>query len=168
MTQRIIVQSELPYFITANTSYRHPVFEAEKKAVLLSDIIQEACQMHQFALIGHSILPDHVHLLVWPQRALEKARCDRNNIQRGFSNPREADSSISRLMQSIKGVFSRSIHQGRIWQPRYNYRIIDSEERFLNTLQYIQFNYLKHGLPEKYGRAPYVHINNNALDQLAF
>ncbi|MFH0853020.1 MAG: transposase [bacterium] len=173
MTQRLIYQNEYPYFITAVTTYRQRVFENVEMAGRLNKIIFNACDLKKFDLLAFCILPDHLHLLVKPQRSLERLRCDNEwcspppqsspSPQRTFSKvrcmPRCDDRYISGLMQSIKGTFSRSIHQGRIWQPRYNFRIVDTPERYYNTLRYIQFNYRKHGLPEKYGQPPYVYMN---------
>jgi len=36
--------------------------------------------------------------------------------------------TISDLMQSIKGNFSRTIQQGNIWQKRFNTRIVNANE----------------------------------------
>lgn len=167
------------------------MFDDEKLVGRLNKIIFNACHLKKFDLLAFCILPDHIHLFVWPrQRTLEKVRCTDlwDNLksqyspasQRGFSpatfeniigsgiplcgdKPRCDDRHISGLIQSIKGTFSRTIHQGRIWQPRYNFRIVDSNKRLNNTLRYIQFNYRKHNLPEKYGRPPYVYINWESL-----
>lgn len=169
MTQRIIHLYEYPYFISTVTAERRWLFCDSGMAQELHRAIITCCAIKGFDLISHGICPDHVYLMVWktdPTRVGEPALYYNGHLrwlfpkaQRTFSNVR-ADRTISDLMQSIKGTFSRSIHQGQIWQPRYNFRIIGSDERFFNTLQYIQFNYLKHDLPAKYGRPPYVFIND--------
>lgn len=187
MTQRRIYQTEYPYFITTVTAGRSPVFEDKEKAALMAEIIHESCAMHEYTSIAFCILPDHLHLLVesksesaesWTramspqqeraQRALEKARClEILNPQRGLSSPRcgadsrcGVDHTVSCLMQSIKGTFSRAAHRGRIWQPRFNSRIVDSERRLENTVRYTTFNYQKHDLPGPYGKEPYVFAAN--------
>lgn len=166
MTQRIIHQNEFPYHLTFNTTYSVPLFENGEYAFLLRKIIINACELKRFDCIAFAILPNHVHILVIKRRrALEKARGGiviKNNVpstpQHGLSSPRDVK-TISHLAQSIKGNFSRKLHQGRVWQPWYNFRIVDSDHRFENTLNYIVHNYQKHGLNEKYGRKPYVYLN---------
>jgi REP element-mobilizing transposase RayT len=187
MTQRSIYQTDHPYHLTTVTSDRRPVFEDVRLTRQLSEIIQEACVMHGFDLIVHAILPDHIHMLVdqcgllMPHRGLATAgrdpasiinicsgknpRCGGgNNIinpQRVFSKARcttESTYTVSNLMQSIKGTFSRYVHQGRLWQPRFNFRIVNTESRPHNTFWYIYRNYQKHGLSDQYGQAPFVFI----------
>lgn len=86
--------------------------------------------------------------------------------QRGLSSPRGY--TVSDLMQSIKGNFSRQIHIGELWQSRFNSRLIDNEKRLSNTFQYIKYNHLKHGLSDKYGRYPYQFIDKNKINALFF
>ncbi|MFH1366385.1 MAG: hypothetical protein ABIH38_00145 [Patescibacteria group bacterium] len=86
--------------------------------------------------------------------------------QRGLSSPRGY--TISDLMQSIKGNFSRQIHIGELWQSRYNFRIIGNKRRLYNTVQYIKYNYQKHGLPENYSRYPYLYLNYKLVHDLFF
>jgi len=185
LTQRRVYQTEYPYFITTVTVGRVCLFQAERAAELLAEIIHESCIMHQFILLAFCIIPDHVQIMVEPterindgwrrayspqqerarrvissQRALEKARCMGNNLQqRGLSSPRCGEQhTVSCLMQSIKGTFSRAMHRGRIWQPRFYFRIVKSERQYENTFQYIRYNYQKHDLPERFGQKPYVYI----------
>jgi hypothetical protein len=114
-------------------------------AKLLAEIIHESCRIHQFILLAFCIMPDHVQIMVesnkrtndgWrkayspqqaqraisSQRGLENPRCGNTfPIQRAFSKARCGGDShtISCLMQSIKGTFSRAMHQSRIWQTRF-------------------------------------------------
>ncbi|MFA5070720.1 MAG: transposase [Patescibacteria group bacterium] len=187
----------MPYFITTNIEERFWFFDNEKYAQLLYQIIIEAGRIKGFNLYAFCILPDHLHLLVKNGgRALEKARCGTEGEtffcfashgfypyirressslpqrglfpekQRGLSSPRGY--TISDLMQSIKGNFSRQIHVAELWQSRYNFRIIDNEKRLYNILQYIKYNYEKHGLPGKYSRYPHLYLNNELINELFF
>ena len=174
MTQRRIYQNEFPYLITSNTKNRNPIFEDTKLTWKLNRAIQACCVLKGFVLLGFCILPDHFHLLAWkynPARVGEPTLGDDNNTQpqwlfpssqRTFSNVR-GNHSVSDLMKSIKGSFSRSLDRGSIWQPRFNFRIIDNQKRLHNTLRYIQSNYRKHSLPEKYGQPPHVYSNCKSL-----
>jgi hypothetical protein len=99
-------------------------------------------------------LPDHVHLLVFnrnttPQRGIRIPRCGDNDMF-----------TLSHLMHAIKRNFARQQPtSGRLWQPRFNFRIIDNEERFYTTLQYIKYNYRKMELPQSYGKTPWVYVD---------
>lgn len=149
VTQRSI-DGPYVYFVTTNATYREKFFVTKKQAELLGRIIQNACRLKHFDLLAYCILPDHIHLLVY--------NCNAQS-QRGFRNPRCNGHTLSNLMHSIKRNYARQQPtSGRLWQPRYNFRIIDNEQRLYNTLQYITYNYRKMGLPETFGNTPWVTI----------
>lgn len=62
------------------------------------------------------IMPNHVHLLFTPKHALDK------------------------LMQSWKGVSSRRIGEGPIWQKNYRDTLIRDSQHFANAVRYIRRN----------------------------
>jgi hypothetical protein len=165
MTQRIIHRYEYPYHVTFNTNNCLAVFTEKKEAYMLRHIILTACRIKGFVPITFSILPTHIHMLVLKsQRTLEMAHCvEIPATQGGLSSPRcesgkiGSGYTISHLMQSIKGTFSRKIHRRRIWQPRYHFRIVTTDKQYHNTLNYILNNFKKHELPNKYGRNPYLY-----------
>ncbi len=63
--------------------------------------------------------------LTMTDRTLERVRSvgEKSKPERTFSNVRSGgnvrSTNISDLLQSIKGNFSREIHQGNIWQKRF-------------------------------------------------
>lgn len=177
LTQRQIHQTEYPYHITTVTADRAPVFENSQFALIVHETIRTSCVLKGFDLIAHAINPDHIHLMVWKYKKstndglitrVREPALGQNTIestcriftQRAFSKARgdRTSADISHLMQSIKGTFSRFIHQGRLWQPRFFSRIVQSEDQFNSTLQYIALNHRKHQLPEQYSVSPYVYI----------
>lgn len=136
MTQRAIDGLYI-YFVTTNTTFGRYVFDVRKNAWSLNEIIQSTCMECGFHLYLFSILPNHFHLLVQKQ----------------------GHRTLSELMHFIKGRFWRTVSGPRIWQPRFNFRIITSYYYFENVVGYIQFNYQKMNLPEEYSRPPYVYVN---------
>lgn len=139
MTQRAI-DGPYIYFVTTNTTHGQWIFDVDEHAEALGNIIRDACREDRFRLFGYCILPNHAHLLV------EKT----------------GRVSLSFLMKTIKGR-TWDIVMGsagrRIWQPRFNVRIIDSEDRFVHTVEYIRHNFQKMNLPECYGNPPFVFID---------
>lgn len=131
MTQRAIDGFFL-YFVTSNTTFRERLFDTSDKAAFFGNLLRQLCKQYDFVFFGYCILPDHVHFLV-------------------YKNGR---TTLSRLMNIVKGRFLRDMEPGRFWQPRFNFRIIDNERRLANTLQYIQYNFQKHGLVDRFGRPP--------------
>lgn len=136
MTQRAI-DGPYIYFVTTNTTYRKHFFNTAERAESFVAIVREACAKYGFDLFGYAILPDHVHLLV----------------------RKSGHETLSKLMKHIKGRFWRVVSGGRFWQPRFNFRIIENDERFLNTVEYFRYNYSRHSLDEKFGQPPYVFVD---------
>ncbi|MEK7537646.1 MAG: hypothetical protein AAB619_01580 [Patescibacteria group bacterium] len=119
-------------------------------------------------------------------RTLESARCDedkkplssqalqatntflfphrRLSSRRSFQADRRF--TLGDLMKSIKGSFSRTLPKGKLWQHRSNFRIVEDESYFANVVEYVRHNYSKMNLPERYGEAPFVFIDHNAIHRL--
>ena len=144
MTQRIIFQNQYPYFITTNIKNGYYLFKNEKYAYLLSGIILSVATLKDTNLLSYIIMPNHVHLLI--------------NVNLRYD--------ISSFMLSIKGNFSYTAGLGRIWQPRYNYRIIDNKKRLENGMIYIRNNPIKARLAIKYQKLPYYFIDKNKTIKL--
>ncbi|MBU0707270.1 transposase [Patescibacteria group bacterium] len=184
LTQRAFYQNEYPYFVTTNVSYHRWAFDDIGKAGKLASVVFRACKLKRFDLISFCILPEYVHLLVKKHEyhtigecALERAHCGGGNgvlsvtPQSGLSSPRCGKDghapTLSDLMQSIKGTFSRSIGCGRFWQPRFYYQIVNTDQRLYNTQKYIKNNYQKHDLSKKYSKYPYVYLDKDILRELS-
>lgn len=97
--------------------------------------------------------PDYMFL--FPHRRLSSRRCD---PVIGYT--------LSDLMQSIKGTFSRTLPTGKFWQHRSNFRIVEHETYLRNVIEYIRYNYRKMDLPERYGQPPFGFINEGSIQQL--
>lgn len=184
MTQRRIYQNEYPYFITFRTREGWPVFEDEKMAGLMADIMSNAGRLKRFDIVAYQIMPDHVHLLtqynrntgcgdlLW-DRTLERVRSGGgDNVfssknERTLSNVRSVHPhTISDLVQSCKGNFSREIHIGNIWQRRFYARIVSTRKYLETVIMYIRCNPVKACLPKKYANQPYQYFNFNKLNNL--
>lgn len=185
MTQRAIDGNYI-YFVTTLVKNRAWFFVRPDRANELGQVIKNACSIKNFDPYAYCILPNHVHLLVrkrplnQAQRALEKARCEgevrlassqqrrlpNSPSQRGLSSPRVKRYTLSQLMQSIKGTYSWQTTDEQLWHPRFNFRIIDTEEHFYNTVNYIIHNYKKMNLLDLYGKAPFVFVDWQRIKNL--
>jgi hypothetical protein len=112
--------------------------------------------------VGTSLESNHIMLGFEPSLPIPTAQ---------VSAParRMNQATISDLIYTIKSFFVREMRvkysiKSRLWQSRYNFRIIDSDKRFINTLNYIRENYKKKGLSEKYSRYPFQFINDKLID----
>jgi len=136
MTQRAIDGSYI-YFVTTNTTYRRWIFDPPGQAQKLGQMIRTVASERYFDLPAYCILPNHIHLLV---------------RKRGIF-------TLSKFMNDLKGRYSFQQRQGRLWQPRFNFRIVYDDNRFTRTIEYIKYNYRKMNLDEHFGQPPYVFID---------
>jgi hypothetical protein len=74
--------------------------------------------------------------------------------------------ALSNFIQSIKGTFSRKMHIGHIWQRRFHDEIIQTEEQLRSVIDYIAYNPIKAGLPEKWEKHPYQYKDDDLIQNL--
>ncbi len=123
------------YHLTTRTRGGAPVFEDPANTMVLMEALQFVRRDRAF-LLGHAILPDHLHAVVVP---------------RGHY-------TISQIMQTVKGYTSRVINarngeRGALWQASFYDRVIRDEAHLMDTLEYIHRNPVAAGLvnmPEEY------------------
>jgi putative transposase len=109
---------ESAYFVSTQTARRQPFFKHERWASLLKQTLfhygENDCRLHAFV-----IMPDHLHILMTPKVAIEKA------------------------VQLIKGGFSFRARKElawkfEIWQQGFTDHRIRDEEDWRCHLEYIR------------------------------
>ena len=113
---------------TTVTADREPIFEDSKSADIVLDAILFGKRQKWYYLLSFVIMPDHIHLIVLPE-----------------------DKSISECMKSIKGFSARQVNKlynrrGSIWQTGFYDYILDSEEKVLSRIRYIEHNPVRKGI----------------------
>ncbi len=122
---RFAPQETRTYLVTAVTAQRRRLFQVTATAELLEQTILDYHGQGKFLLHAFVIMPDHFHALITPapQVSLEKA------------------------LQFIKGGFSfRLKSKLDVWMRSFNESQIMSEEKFINSVRYIEDNPVRRGL----------------------
>ncbi len=181
MTQRRVIQNEYPYLLTSNVRGGEPFFEDAGHAKALAKIIRTTCELKHFALLAYSIMPEHVHIVVSPVKGVGSTR---NNISAAaagrsgsYKNPRAraalpaAPYTVSDLMHGIKSYFVYALRNGSTmtvfaWQPRFNSRILNTEDYLRSAIEYVHFNPKKAGLPARYCKQPYLYVDDEQVNSL--
>ncbi len=107
------------YFTTTVTASRRRLFQVERNALLLMEILnaqrtQKRAEIHAFV-----IMPDHVHLLLTPA----------------------SDVSLEKAMQYIKGGYSFQLKSKMdVWERSYDSRRIQDKAAFDACRTYIHQN----------------------------
>ena len=113
------------YFVTFRTVSK--ILHDEEKQIAFDHIIHGNGNF--YSLISMVIMPDHIHLIIKPNR----------------------DYSLSRILKGIKGVSARLINRhrqskGRVWQDESFDRIIRDVKELHQKIQYMYLNAFKSGL----------------------
>jgi len=122
------------YFITAVTFDRRPVFLDDPNIQLLRATMRIAQKHHPFTMRAYVFLPDHFHLLIFVPET----------------------TNISKLLQSIQRNFTLNYKRvyninrpTHIWQRGFWDHVIRDEDDFINHLDYIHYNPVKHRYVDK-------------------
>ncbi len=115
MTQRHLIQNQIPMLITMVVRDRAPVFRHAPLASEAVGCLYRVQELHPFFLYGFVIMPDHVHLLLKvpkPQR-------------------------VADVVSALKSGLLFDAGRSSFWQPRYHMRFIDD---LPSALRYIHLN----------------------------
>jgi len=190
VTQRRVYQCSCPYFVTFNVLDNEWIFQDSRKAELLYEIILNAGKLKYHFVYQFCIMPDHVHILCQtkppiPQSGFSNPRCGTDYSKNGIADwkvrsaicindymknicdcGRAHKYHISDFIKSIRGTFSRKIHEGQIWHPRFYDKIIDNDDKLWATIDYISNNPIKAGLPKKCRKYPYQFKAHKLMNEL--
>ncbi len=119
---------EYPYVTTTVTLQREPIFADYKAADILLEGVLFGKEQQWYYLLSFVIMPDHMHLILIPR-----------------------GKNISECMKSIKGFSARKINallrrNGSIWQSGFYDYVLDSEEKVLTRMRYIEDNPVRKGM----------------------
>ena len=122
------------YHVNFHTFQNRPIFLDESFAIEIRNIFVELIEADRIACLASAIMPTHVHLVV-------------------ICFP---DQSRAKVIQLLKGASSRlflrehpEIHDelgGRLWQPGYDWVLVDTAEQCHNAVRYVNSNRNRLGL----------------------
>jgi len=117
------------FFATTKASMGLRLFQTERNAGLLIEVLRSLVAEHRFKLHDFVIMPDHVHLL----------------IEVG------GEMTIEKAMQLIKGRFSHRLshefgYKGEVWQRGFTEVQVLNQQNFEAHRAYISENPIKSGL----------------------
>jgi putative transposase len=132
-------------FLTFSCYHRLPLLDNEKIKSLFAHALAALREEGRFDLYGWVVMPEHVHLLVFPHLPAHPISSTLRQLKRSI-----AQAVLNRWSQLDAPILSRitDAHQTRrFWQTGGGYdRNIISQEELLEKLNYIHENPVKRGL----------------------
>lgn len=110
-----------------------PVYFDFKMRQEITKYLLEIADEFSIKTLALSVLSDHVHLVV---------QCDHNKLP-----------AIVTKLKSKSAYYFKNKHkieqcqEFHLWGRKYNKSVILSERRFMNTINYVEKNHIKHCLP---------------------
>ncbi len=151
------------YYITTNVYARRPIFTRPAYVIALIDSLNFYRHRYTFKLIGYVIMPDHIHLLVWPQ---QEANVD--DFMRDFKKftairiirqaKVEGRSDDLQAFQWAGTETGRS--ENKVWQDSYWDKNIYSDPFLRQKLNYIHRNPVRAQLVANPVEYPYSSYRN--------
>jgi len=143
------------YFFTVVSFRRARIFIEEENIALLREAFRTVMKRHPFFIEAFVLLPDHMHC-IWTLpsgdadfskrwrliKSYFSRKCDDRYRQRPFS------SRIAKKEQAI-------------WQRRFWEHWIQDEHDFINHVEYIHYNPVKHGLVDRPIDWPYSSLHSH-------
>lgn len=125
---RLVLPGALHHLLQRGNNRQPIVLDDEDRRTYL-DALRESTRLHGVRVHAYVLMPDHVHLLVTPER----------------------EDSLARAMQTLGrryvAAFNRR-HQrsGTLWEGRFRTALIESPAYFLELLRYVEQQPLREGL----------------------
>jgi len=137
-SQENILNPTRTFFITTKASMGRRLFQTDRNANLLIDVLRSLVAERKFELHDFVIMPDHLHLLLTVHE----------------------DMTIEKAMQLIKGRYSHRLshefgYKGEVWQRGFSEIQVLNKESFENHRNYIASNPVKAGLIPVEGDYPF-------------
>lgn len=120
------------YHVINRGNGRATVFHDSNDYRAFIALIGEAVERVDVRMLGYCLMPNHIHLVLWPRH----------------------DGDLSRFMQWLLTAHVRRYHRvhgssGHVWQGRFKAFPIQSDEHLLTVLRYVERNPIRAGLARR-------------------
>jgi len=143
MNYKRIYADGYSYFLTMVTHRRKPLLV--EHIALLRYAFALSKKKYVYRIDAIVILPDHLHMIITPKNATEYSDII-SSIKRSFVYGLD-----EKIKQDAKAEISDAKYRRRhagIWQERFYEHTIRDEKDWLEKMEYIKYNPVKHGLVE--------------------
>lgn len=144
MNYRRIYLEGYSYYLTLVTQGRKPLLI--DNIDLLRDAFRRSKERYDYAIEAIVVLPDHLHMIIRPSVAKEYSKIIRH-IKRGFVYGLDQETKAQAKVEISHAKYHRG-HSG-IWQERFYEHTIRDEQDWLEKMEYIKNNPIKHNYVEK-------------------
>jgi len=139
MKYRRIYLDSYSYYLTLVTQGRKPFLV--KNIHILRTAFKLSKKKYTYQIEAIVILPDHLHMIIRPKIATEYSKIIRH-IKRSFAYGLDKETKAQAKAEISHAKYYRG-HSG-IWQERFYEHTIRDEKDWLEKIEYIKHNPIKH------------------------
>ncbi len=166
MKPRIRIEGSA-YYITSNVYGCLPIFIRPSFVIPLIDSLNFYRYQHHCKLIGYVIMPDHIHLLIWPQSTANLTDFMRD-FKRFTSGRITRQASLENKTEWVKAFEQAGQDTTRaefkVWLDSFWDEVVLSDEFLRQKLNYIHLNPVRAGLVDEPQKYPYSSYRNYEFD----
>lgn len=156
------------YYITTNTRNRLRIFTQPSFIISILDSLNFYRFQHNCKLLGYVIMPDHLHLLIYPIGESSIVSDFMRDFKRFTSGRVSRQAELEHKTTWIES-FSESSKQSQqsekqVWQESFWEQIIYSNKFLHEKLNYIHMNPVRAGIVAEPARYPYSSYRNYEFD----
>ncbi|MEA1880088.1 MAG: transposase [Campylobacterota bacterium] len=143
MNYRRIFLEGYSYYLTLVTQGRKPLLI--DNIDLLRDAFRRSKERYDYDIEAIVILPDHIHMIIKPKIPKEYSKIIKH-VKRSFVYGLDQETKAEAKTDISYAKYHRG-HAG-IWQERFYEHMIRDEKDWLEKMEYIRSNPVKHGYIE--------------------
>lgn len=136
------------YYFTSVTHKRLPIFRLDQLKQVLCDALSEVRAKHGIMMLAYVIMPDHVHLLVYSDKAMSDAIRLVNGVAARRLIQYLTENGHERSLLKLRGAVRGRNHKHSVWQHHTDSLEIFGEDTFLQKVEYVHQNPVRAGLVE--------------------
>lgn len=129
-----IAPGGMVFHVVNRANGRGPIFASERDYVGFELVLARTVQNHEMRLLAYCVMPNHWHLVVWPEK----------------------DGDLARFMHSLTTRHVRRWHRshntdgtGHLYQGPYRSFPVQSDRHLLSVCRYVERNALSAGLVDR-------------------
>jgi putative transposase len=145
-----VFQDGYSYYITIVTQRREPILIDNIEQLRYSFKLSK--RKYAYKIDAIIILPDHIHMIITPKNSNDYPRII-SHIKRSFVYGLDKNYKSEAKMMLSSSSYHRKL--SGIWQKRFYEHTIRNEKDWLEKMNYIQYNAVKHGLVDDWNQWEY-------------
>jgi REP element-mobilizing transposase RayT len=162
------------YYVTTNVYNRLPIFTRPSFILPLLDSLNYYRYQHQCKVLGYVIMPDHLHLMLFPigESSLDEFMRDYKRFTAGRIVRQAKAEAMHKWVKAFEAAGNETKRgEHKVWQDSYWDKNIFSERFLRQKLNYIHRNPVRAKLvekPEHYAYSSYRNYiaNDNTLAEI--